>query len=105
MAARQLPQRVNAHRDYPAAKDAGIGLFSSIACTVLRHKADGLSSVQGVGRQGGRPPRPREPTVEMFEQASRDAQDADVKGLADKTLPKLREHLEMARALDRKQDR
>ena len=45
-----------------------------------------------------------ETTVEMFEKASREAQDPDVKAMATKVLPKLREHLEMARALDQKQE-
>jgi len=45
-----------------------------------------------------------EATVKLFEQASEKAQDPDVKALAAKSLPKLREHLEMARALDKKQD-
>lgn len=46
-----------------------------------------------------------EATVEMFEEASQNAQDPDVKNMATKALPKLREHLEMARALNAKQDR
>ena len=46
-----------------------------------------------------------EATVEMFEQASREAQDPEVKAMAEKTLPKLREHLEHARALNEKQEK
>jgi putative membrane protein len=45
-----------------------------------------------------------EATVEMFEKASREAHDADVKALATEALPKLREHLKMAQALNKKQD-
>jgi putative membrane protein len=45
-----------------------------------------------------------EATVEMFEKASREAHDADVKSMATKALPKLREHLKMAQALNKKQD-
>ncbi|HKG22972.1 MAG TPA: DUF4142 domain-containing protein, partial [Blastocatellia bacterium] len=37
--------------------------------------------------------------VSEFERVSAQAQDADVKGFAAKTLPTLREHLEMARAI------
>jgi putative membrane protein len=40
--------------------------------------------------------------VSDFEQASAQAQDADVKGFASKTLPTLREHLEMARTIHEK---
>lgn len=46
-----------------------------------------------------------EATVEMFEEASQQAEDPEVKAMATKTLPKLREHLEMARALNEKQDK
>lgn len=46
-----------------------------------------------------------EATVEMFEQATREAQDPEVKAMAEKTLPKLREHLEHARALNEKQEK
>lgn len=38
-------------------------------------------------------------TVELFEKAARDAQDADVKAFATKLLPQLREHLQAARSL------
>ncbi|NYT46020.1 DUF4142 domain-containing protein [Alcaligenaceae bacterium] len=46
-----------------------------------------------------------EATVNMFEKASKGAQDADVKALATKALPKLKEHLEMARSLNEKQEK
>lgn len=45
-----------------------------------------------------------EATVEMFEEAVRQAQDPDIKAMATKTLPKLRHHLDMARTLDAKQE-
>jgi len=45
-----------------------------------------------------------EKTVEMFEQASSEADDPDVKAMIDKTLPTLREHLKMAQALNTQQD-
>lgn len=46
-----------------------------------------------------------EATVKMFEEASQEAQDPDVKAMATKSLPRLREHLEMARTLNEKQDK
>ena len=46
-----------------------------------------------------------EATVEMFEEASQNAQDPAIKAMATKTLPKLREHLEMARTINEKQDK
>lgn len=45
-----------------------------------------------------------EATVEMFEKAARGSRDPDVKALAAGALPKLREHLEMARSVHRKQE-
>jgi putative membrane protein len=44
-----------------------------------------------------------EATIEQFEEATKEVQDADVKALAEKSLPKLRHHLEMAQALNEKQ--
>jgi putative membrane protein len=38
-------------------------------------------------------------TIELFEDAAKNASDADVKAFAQKTLPALKHHLEMARAL------
>ncbi len=38
-------------------------------------------------------------TVDLFEDAANDAKDADVKALAAKTLPKLRAHLDQAKAI------
>jgi len=40
--------------------------------------------------------------IEAFEKASNDAQDSDVKAFATKVLPKLKEHLSMAEALQQK---
>lgn len=45
-----------------------------------------------------------EATVEMFEKAGQETRDPDVKALATQVLPKLREHLEMARSVNRKQE-
>lgn len=41
-----------------------------------------------------------EDAVKLFEEASNKAKDSDVKAFATKTLPVLREHLEMARAMN-----
>lgn len=46
-----------------------------------------------------------ESTVEMFEEATRELEDPDLKAMAEKTLPKLLQHLEMARALNEKQEK
>jgi putative membrane protein len=41
-----------------------------------------------------------ESTVELFEKAAKNADDADIKQFANKMLPDLKHHLEMARSLD-----
>lgn len=41
-----------------------------------------------------------EETVKLFEEAAKDASDTEVKAFAQKTLPALNHHLEMARSLD-----
>ncbi len=69
--------------------------------TALRALSGGAFDAMYVNRIGV---ASHEATVEMFEQASREAADPEVKAMATKTLPKLREHLEAARALDKKQD-
>jgi len=45
-----------------------------------------------------------ESTVDLFKKATQEVQDPEVKALAMKTLPKLKEHLEMAETLNQKQD-
>jgi putative membrane protein len=40
-----------------------------------------------------------EDTIELFEKAAGSAEDADIKAFAQKTLPKLQQHLKMAREL------
>lgn len=45
-----------------------------------------------------------EDAVKLFEKAANEAKDPDVKAFAQKTLPALRHHLEMARALHQKVD-
>jgi putative membrane protein len=46
-----------------------------------------------------------EATVELFEKAAKNADDAEVKQFASKQLPALKHHLEMARALDKTVDK
>ncbi len=45
-----------------------------------------------------------EATIKLFEDAAEDATDADVKKFATDTLPTLKHHLELAKALDAKVD-
>jgi putative membrane protein len=42
-----------------------------------------------------------EDTIKLFQEAAKSATDADVKAFAQKTLPSLQHHLEMAKALDK----
>jgi putative membrane protein len=46
-----------------------------------------------------------ESTIKQFEEAASDVKDPDIKAMIQKTLPKLRDHLQMARALDAKQEK
>jgi putative membrane protein len=46
-----------------------------------------------------------EATVELFEKAAKNADDADIKQFANKLLPSLKHHLEMARTLDKAVDK
>jgi len=46
-------------------------------------------------------PKAHRDTIKLFEKASTNAKDPDVKAFADKTLPTLREHLAMAEKIDR----
>jgi putative membrane protein len=42
-----------------------------------------------------------EKTVDLFEKASKNVKDSDVKSYVDNTLPKLKAHLEAARTLNK----
>lgn len=79
----------------------GPSLMQSTEITALKALSGGAFDAMYVNRIGV---ASHEATVEMFEEASAQAQDPEVRAMAEKTLPKLREHLEMARTLDRKQD-
>lgn len=80
----------------------GPSVVQSTEITALKALTGGAFDAMYVNRIGV---ASHEATIEMFEKAGREAQDSDVKAMVDKTLPRLREHLEMARALDQKQDR
>ena len=88
-------------RDKGMTPPTGPSIMQSTEVTALKALSGGAFDAMYVNRIGV---ASHESTVKMFEEASREAQDPDVKALAEKTLPKLREHLEMARTLDRKQD-
>ena len=80
----------------------GPSLMQTTEITALKALSGGAFDAMYVNRIGV---ASHEATVEMFEEASREAQDPDVKAMASKTLPKLREHLEMARTLNEKQEK
>lgn len=80
----------------------GPSVLQSTEITALKALSGGAFDAMYVNRIGV---AAHESTVEMFEEASQNAQDPDVKEMATKTLPKLREHLEAARALNEKQEK
>ena len=80
----------------------GPSVMQTTEITALKALSGGAFDAMYVNRIGV---ASHEATVEMFEEASQQAQDPDVKAMAEKTLPKLREHLKMAEALDEKQDK
>lgn len=79
----------------------GPSVMQMTEITALKALSGGAFDAMYVNRIGV---ASHEATVEMFEKASREAQNPDVKAMATKTLPKLRKHLEMARSLDQKQE-
>lgn len=79
----------------------GPSIMQKAEITALKALSGGPFDTMYVNRIGV---AAHESTVEMFEQASQEAQDPEVKALASKALPKLREHLKMAQALNEKQD-
>jgi len=80
----------------------GPSIMQKTEVTALKALTGGAFDAMYVNRIGV---AAHEATVEMFEEASQSAEDPDVKAMATKTLPKLQEHLEMARALNAKQDK
>lgn len=80
----------------------GPSVMQTTELTALKALPGGAFDAMYVNRIGV---ASHEATVEMFEKASQEAQDPDVKAMATKTLPKLREHLQMAQTLNEKQDR
>lgn len=80
----------------------GPSVMQMTEITALKALSGGAFDAMYVNRIGV---AAHESTVEMFEEAGREAEDPDVKAMVEKALPKLREHLEMARALNAEQDR
>lgn len=80
----------------------GPSVVQSTEITALKALSGGAFDAMYVNRIGV---AAHEATVEMFEKASQEAQDPDIKAMATKALPKLREHLEAARALNEKQEK
>lgn len=80
----------------------GPSMMQSTEITALKALTGGAFDAMYVNRIGV---ASHESTVEMFEKASREAQDPDVKAMAGKTLPTLQGHLKMAHTLNEKQDK
>jgi putative membrane protein len=80
----------------------GPSLMQKTEITALRALSGGPFDKMYVNRIGV---AAHESTIEMFEKASQETRDPEVKALIDETLPKLREHLKMAQALNEKQDK
>ena len=80
----------------------GPSVVQTTEITALKALTGGAFDAMYVNRIGV---ASHEATVEMFEKASNEAQDADVRAMATDTLPKLREHLKMARDLNQKQEK
>lgn len=79
----------------------GPSMMQTTEITALKPLTGGAFEAMYVNRIGV---AAHESTIEMFEQAQQDIQDPDVRAMIEKTLPKLREHLQMAQALDQKQE-
>lgn len=79
----------------------GPSVMQTTEITALRALTGGAFDAMYVNRIGV---AAHESTVEMFEQASQDVQDPDLQAMISETLPKLREHLTMARTLNEQQE-
>ena len=79
----------------------GPSIMQTTEITALKPLTGGAFEAMYVNRIGV---AAHESTIEMFEQAQQEIQDPDVRAMIEKPLPKLREHLQMAQALDQKQD-
>lgn len=80
----------------------GPSVMQTTEVTALKALTGGAFDAMYVNRIGV---AAHESTVDMFEQASKTVQDPDLQAMISKTLPKLREHLKMARTLNDQQDR
>lgn len=79
----------------------GPSVMQTTEITALKPLTGGAFDAMYVNRIGV---AAHESTVEMFEEARQNVKDPDVQAMIAKTLPKLREHLDMARTLNEKQD-
>lgn len=79
----------------------GPSVMQTTEVTALKALTGGAFDAMYVNRIGV---AAHESTVKMFEQASQDVQDPDLQAMISETLPKLREHLQMANALNEQQD-
>jgi len=79
----------------------GPSLMQTTEITALKALTGGAFDAMYVNRIGV---AAHESTIQMFEEAQQNVQDPDIRAMIDKTLPKLREHLQMAQALDQKQE-
>lgn len=80
----------------------GPSVLQTTEITALKALTGGAFDAMYVNRTGV---ASHESTVEMFEKASQEVRDADVKALATDALPKLRDHLKMAQSLNQKQEK
>ncbi|MGB6103546.1 MAG: DUF4142 domain-containing protein [Pusillimonas sp.] len=80
----------------------GPSAMQATEITALKALSGGAFDAMYVNRIGV---ASHEATVEMFEKASQESEDPDIKEMATKTLPKLKRHLEMANSLNQKQEK
>lgn len=88
-------------RDKGMSPPDGPSVMQRTEITALKALTGGAFDAMYVNRIGV---AAHESTIEMFEQASQDVQDPDIRAMITDTLPKLREHLTMAQTLNEKQD-
>lgn len=79
----------------------GPSIAQKSEATALKALSGGAFDAMYVNRIGV---AAHESTIRQFEQANQEVKDPDIKAMIEKMLPRLREHLKMARALDAKQD-
>lgn len=80
----------------------GPSIMQKTEITALKALSGGAFDAMYVNRIGV---AAHESTVEMYEEANQETEDPEVKALIGELLPTLREHLEMAQALNEKQEK